>query len=97
MLPYSGHYRPGEAQIARLLVYLRDHWGLNLASFVIDVQLVLRVARPAGRKMDSPHLWSAETALAFLSHKAHAARRARLFDTIEHRRGSAGSRDSRGP
>ena len=92
VLPYSGHYRPGDAQLAWLLVYLRDHWGLNLATFAIDVQLVLRVARPAGRKMDSPLLWSAEAALAFLSHKAHA-RTARLFDTIEHRRGHAGSRE----
>merc|ERR1719247_1558372 len=85
ILPHSGHYRPREAHFARLLLYLRDNMGLALEGIEVDVQRVLRIARPEhARKMDTPHFWSAAQALAFLTHKA-LAKLSNLVHAVENR------------
>ena len=44
LYPHSGHYRPGEAHMQRVLFYLY-HEGVDLRSFEIDTQQILHVAR----------------------------------------------------
>ena len=85
ILPHSGHYRPREAHFGRLLIYVRDNMGLALDGIEVDVQRVLRIARPEhARKMDTPHFWSASHALSYLTHKA-VAKLSNLFHAIENR------------
>jgi len=44
MYPHSGHYRPGEAHMQRLL-YFVQRMGIDLSSFEVDVQQIAHVAR----------------------------------------------------
>jgi hypothetical protein len=44
LYPHSGHYRPGEAHMQRVLFYLY-HEGVDLRSFEMDTQQILHVAR----------------------------------------------------
>jgi hypothetical protein len=44
MYPHSGHYRPGEAHMQRLLYYLQ-RLGIDLNTFDVDVQQIAHVAR----------------------------------------------------
>jgi hypothetical protein len=44
MYPHSGHYRPGEAHMQRLLYFLQ-RLGVDLNTFDIDVQQIAHVAR----------------------------------------------------
>ena len=85
LLPHSGHYRPRESHFARLLLYLRTVMGLDLDRLEVDVQRLLRVARPEHtKKMDTPHYWAASDALHFLTRKA-LAKSSNLLYAIENR------------
>jgi hypothetical protein len=44
LYPHSGHYRPGEAHMQRVLFYLY-HAGVDLRSFDMDTQQIMHVAR----------------------------------------------------
>jgi hypothetical protein len=44
LYPHSGHYRPGEAHIQRMLFFLH-HKGVDLRTFEMDTQQILHVAR----------------------------------------------------
>jgi len=44
MYPHSGHYRPGEAHMQRLL-YFVQRLGIDLITFDVDVQQIAHVAR----------------------------------------------------
>lgn len=73
LLPHSGHYRPREAILARLLHFLQDCLGLDLAQVEVDVQRLVRQARPEhARKVATPLFVSAREAHDFLVHKAMA-------------------------
>ena len=44
LYPHSGHYRPGEADMQRMLYYLY-HSGVDLRSFLVDMQQIMHVSR----------------------------------------------------
>jgi hypothetical protein len=47
LYPHSGHYRPREAHMQRLLYFLY-HEGVDLRTFEMDTQQIMHVARDAG-------------------------------------------------
>jgi hypothetical protein len=84
--PHSGHYRPGEADMQRVLFYLH-HKGVDLRTFEVDMQQILHVARDGEsqiqdksaksdekvekkKKVESLQLVPAVLAACFLAHKA---------------------------
>lgn len=86
LYPHSGHYRPGEAHMQRVLFHIY-HEGVDLCSFEIDTQQIQHVAResegvtkvkekkivsPEGKKkkIESLHLMPAVLVACFLAHKA---------------------------
>ncbi|KAL3928565.1 MAG: hypothetical protein SGBAC_012594 [Bacillariaceae sp.] len=81
LYPHSGHYRPGEAHVQRMLFFLQKK-GTDLKSFEVDTQQFSHVARDKDpkskekdahkkqRKVDNLHLQRASTVACFLSHKA---------------------------
>ena len=90
LYPHSGHYRPGEAHMQRMLFYLYQR-GVDLDSFEVDMQQIMHVSReirdkrtPKGgnceentkkaRKTDSLHLKTATFVALFLAHKAKQIR-----------------------
>lgn len=44
LYPHSGHYRPGDAHMQRMLFFLH-HQGLDLRTFEMDIQQIQHVAR----------------------------------------------------
>ncbi len=44
LYPHSGHYRPGEAHMQRMVFFLH-HTGVDLSSILIDMQQIMRVSR----------------------------------------------------
>lgn len=82
LYPHSGHYRPGEADMQRMLFHLHDS-GVDLRTFEMDTQQILHVTRhdPPGnnsnedgekkkKKIQSLHLKKAVYVACFLAHKA---------------------------
>eukprot|EP00549_Striatella_unipunctata_P008804 CAMPEP_0118722818 /NCGR_PEP_ID=MMETSP0800-20121206/31641_1 /TAXON_ID=210618 ORGANISM="Striatella unipunctata, Strain CCMP2910" /NCGR_SAMPLE_ID=MMETSP0800 /ASSEMBLY_ACC=CAM_ASM_000638 /LENGTH=253 /DNA_ID=CAMNT_0006631139 /DNA_START=181 /DNA_END=942 /DNA_ORIENTATION=+ len=82
LYPHSGHYRPGEPHMQRMLYFLQQR-GVELASFEVDTQQLFHVSRenkivPKGgavevtkkSKMESLHLQTAATVANYLAHKA---------------------------
>lgn len=81
LYPHSGHYRPGEADMQRVLCYLYSE-NINLHSFLVDMQQLVHVSRqcdidakdainPAkSKKMQSLYLEPASHVAHYLSHKA---------------------------
>ena len=81
LYPHSGHYRPGEAHVQRMLFFLQQK-GADLKSFEVDTQQFTHVARDKDpkskdkelqkkhKKVDNLHLQRASTVASFLSHKA---------------------------
>jgi hypothetical protein len=85
LYPHSGHYRPGEAHMQRMLFFL-FHEGVDLRTFDMDTQQILHVARdkdlPQEKKGDDPeriekkkkveslHLQCAVIVACFLAQKA---------------------------
>jgi hypothetical protein len=81
LYPHSGHYRPGEADMQRVLCYLYSE-KVDLHSFLVDMQQLVHVSRqcdtdaknennPAkSKKMHSLHLKPASHVAHYLSHKA---------------------------
>jgi hypothetical protein len=82
LYPHSGHYRPGEADMQRMLFHLHDS-GVDLCTFEMDTQQILHVTRhdPPGhnnndegekkkKKIQSLHLKKAVYVACFLAHKA---------------------------
>lgn len=83
LLPHSGHYRPGEAHMQRVLFFLY-HMGVDLRTFDMDMQQILHVARDTEtgndgkiekmkekkKKIESLCLQPAVLAACFLAHKA---------------------------
>jgi len=79
--PHSGHYRPGEAHMQRMLFFLHNQ-GVDLHSFEMDMQQILHVARDTKetkdgvekteklKKMESLHLVPAVLVACYLAHKA---------------------------
>jgi hypothetical protein len=49
LYPHSGHYRPGEAHMQRVLFFLY-HKGVDLRTFEMDTQQILHVARDATKE-----------------------------------------------
>jgi hypothetical protein len=93
LYPHSGHYRPGEADMQRMLFHLHDS-GVDLGSFEMDTQQILHVSRydPPGKvnneegekkkkKIQSLHLKRAVYVACFLAHKARFIG-AGIFDQI---------------
>ena len=46
LYPHSGHYRPGDAHMQRMLFFLHNE-GVDLRTFEMDMQQILHVARDA--------------------------------------------------
>jgi len=78
LYPHSGHYRPGEADMQRLLFFLHRA-GVDLRTFEVDMQQILHVTRDKvgkeekcekKKKVESIQLVSAVSAACFLAHKA---------------------------
>ena len=83
--PHSGHYRPGEADVQRMLFYLH-HKGVDMETLEVDTQQFLHVTRSevqskAGqvsdegaekkkKKTESLHLMPAVDVASLLAHKA---------------------------
>ena len=44
LYPHSGHYRPGEAELLRILLYLQKH-GVGLEGIEVDLQQIYHVSR----------------------------------------------------
>lgn len=96
VLPHSGHYRPGESDVQRVLYYLLRK-GVCWTTFQVDVQQFLRIDRHGivnnadmvcakKKKTESLHLRSAVTVADFLSHKARCMQQNGIFSAIEARR-----------
>jgi hypothetical protein len=47
--PHSGHYRPGEAHMQRVLFFLQE-LGVDLSTFVVDMQQIFKVTRELSHK-----------------------------------------------
>ncbi|KAL3816648.1 hypothetical protein ACHAXA_000826 [Cyclostephanos tholiformis] len=47
--PHSGHYRPGEAHMQRVLFFLQQ-LGVELSTFMVDMQQIFKVTREAASK-----------------------------------------------
>jgi hypothetical protein len=82
LYPHSGHYRPGEADMQRMLFHLHDS-GVDLCTFEMDTQQILHVTRhdppnasnredgeKKKKKIQSLHLKKAVYVACFLAHKA---------------------------
>ena len=84
LYPHSGHYRPGEAHMQRVLFHMHNE-GVSLRTFEMDMQQILHVARDKEpkdvqgsaedkaekkKKIDALHLVPAVHAACFLAHKA---------------------------
>jgi hypothetical protein len=85
LYPHSGHYRPGEAHMQRMLFFL-FHEGVDLRTFDMDTQQILHVARDKDlpqektgdgpekiekkKKVESLHLQPAVLVACFLAQKA---------------------------
>ena len=82
LYPHSGHYRPGEADMQRVLLFLHRR-GIDLSTFQVDTQQLVRVSRlevkntekdclkeEKKKKIDSLHLKPALDVAHYLSHKA---------------------------
>jgi hypothetical protein len=81
LYPHSGHYRPGEADMQRVLCYVYSE-NVDLHSFLVDMQQLVHVSRQCDtdatddsnpgkkKKMHSLHLEPASYVAHYLSHKA---------------------------
>ena len=79
LYPHSGHYRPGEADMQRILYYLCSE-NVDLQSFQVDMQQILHVSRETPpdikcdtkkfKKISSLHLQPASYVADYISHKA---------------------------
>lgn len=81
LYPHSGHYRPGEAHVQRVLFFLYSK-GADLRTFEMDTQQIQHVARDVEapkdegektekkKKIESLHLMPAVLVAFFLAHKA---------------------------
>lgn len=75
VLPHSGHYRPGEADMQRMLFFLHNE-GVDLRLIEVDTQQLNHINRKDPKtfkkkaKKESLHLHSAATVAHILSHKA---------------------------
>jgi hypothetical protein len=76
--PHSGHYRPGEAEVQRMLYYFHAS-GVDLRTFEVDVQQIIHLDRHGlqntaamhkRRKRDALHLRPAILVADYLCHKA---------------------------
>lgn len=55
LYPHSGHYRPGEAHVQRVLFFMQQ-LGVELSTFVVDMQQLFKVSRklaPKGGNIDA--------------------------------------------
>ena len=95
ILPHSGHYRPGESDVQRVLYFLHE-MGVCWSTFTIDVQQFLFIDRSNSntaticymkkKKVESLHLLSAVIVADFLSHKARCLLPHGIFAQVEARR-----------
>jgi hypothetical protein len=73
VFPHSGHYRPGEADLQRMLFFLYQH-GLDLKAIQVDTQQLVHMSRNQElyklKKIDSLCLQPAASVAHYLSHKA---------------------------
>ena len=76
---HSGHYRPSDIHIAKILTFLEKN-SIDLSTVEFDMQLVLKVARcrddsmkPLKRKIDTLYLWTANMALHFVTRRIYFA------------------------
>ena len=60
LYPHSGHYRPGEAHMQRVLFFLH-HQGVDLRTFDMDMQQILHIAREKDMVHQSSVVPSSET------------------------------------
>jgi hypothetical protein len=74
LYPHSGHYRPSEDHVRYMLQYLHTH-GVDLSSFDVDVQHLMKVSRPLTndglriKKRECPHYVSGVEIHSFLTVK----------------------------
>lgn len=92
ILPHSGHYRPGEVDVQRVLHFFM-HQGICWTTFSIDVQQFIHVDRSSvshcartavslkKKKTESLYLRSAVIVADYLSHKARCMQG--IFNGIE--------------
>jgi hypothetical protein len=72
--PHSGHYRPGSAELYKLLSYFVKH-RVQLGTIQVDMQRVMKVVRDKRKKkVESPLLWRGDHSVFFLTHKLMCAR-----------------------
>ena len=78
--PHSGHYRPGEAEVQRILYYFFSA-GVDLRSFEVDIQQIVHLTRQNSgntttdssmkeKKRHSLYLRPATVVADYLCHKA---------------------------
>uniref|UniRef100_A0A7S2KK35 Uncharacterized protein n=1 Tax=Leptocylindrus danicus TaxID=163516 RepID=A0A7S2KK35_9STRA len=81
LYPHSGHYRPGERHLHRILLYLKKH-GVILENIEVDLQQIYHMSRELTgtvgsdmtktsklKKVQNLYLLSGDTVESFLSHK----------------------------
>jgi len=94
LYPHSGHYRPGEAILQRVLFILYE-LGIDLKSFQVDIQQLVHVNRhemesgncakekdEKKKKVDSLYLKPAQEVADYLSHKAQFIGRGIFADLV---------------
>jgi hypothetical protein len=90
LYPHSGHYRPGEHDMQRIMCYLYSE-RVDLNSFKVDMQQIMHVCRnhdgadgkgEKSKKTSCLHLQPASHAAHYLSHKAHCIQDG-LFEQLE--------------
>ena len=77
LYPHSGHYRPGEAELLRILLYLQKH-GIDLECFEVDLQQIYHVSRLQNdkgleckvKKLRSVYLQTGSFSKSLLLHKS---------------------------
>lgn len=85
VFPHSGHYRPGESDMQRVLFYIY-HNGVDMRTFEVDIQQLIHIDRTDGskekrKKRDSLYLRPATVVAHYLSHKARFIEKG-IFDQI---------------
>jgi len=88
LYPHSGHYRPGEAHMQRMLYYLYQ-CGVDLTSFLVDTQQIMHVSRevrdahtPKGESTNDNAPVESATLTEGNEPSAPAAKKARKTDSL---------------
>ena len=96
LYPHSGHYRPGEAEMQRVLFYLENQ-AVDLSTIQVDMQQLVHINREQSqskkKKTSSLYLLPGNTVAAYLAHKARFIDSG-IFDQIHEFEGHFGVRQT---